>query len=150
MENNLSNTNLAFIGCGVMAESIIAGLLRKNLVDAEQIVGQPSARESARGIKRKIRHSTFLRKIRKRSKAFENERKFNRRFVRQTAAIERRSARIKRRRRARTDGFINRRGRENRNDFRSVGKPKNRPRDAEHAFANRRGNHRLDLHRRNF
>jgi pyrroline-5-carboxylate reductase len=39
MENNLANTKLAFIGCGVMAESIIAGLLRKNLVQAEQIVG---------------------------------------------------------------------------------------------------------------
>jgi pyrroline-5-carboxylate reductase len=39
MENNLSNTKLAFVGCGVMAESIIAGLLRKNLVGAAQIVG---------------------------------------------------------------------------------------------------------------
>jgi len=38
MENNLANTKLAFIGCGVMAESIIAGLLRKNLVGVEQIV----------------------------------------------------------------------------------------------------------------
>jgi pyrroline-5-carboxylate reductase len=38
MENNLANTKLAFIGCGVMAESIIAGLLRKNLVSAAQIV----------------------------------------------------------------------------------------------------------------
>ena len=38
MENNLANTKLAFIGCGVMAESIIAGLLRKKLVDAQQIV----------------------------------------------------------------------------------------------------------------
>lgn len=38
MENNLANTKLAFIGCGVMAESIIAGLLRKELVQAEQIV----------------------------------------------------------------------------------------------------------------
>ena len=37
MENNLSNTKLAFIGCGVMAESIIAGLLREKLVDATQI-----------------------------------------------------------------------------------------------------------------
>lgn len=37
MENNLANTKLAFIGCGVMAESIIAGLLRKNLVQANQI-----------------------------------------------------------------------------------------------------------------
>jgi pyrroline-5-carboxylate reductase len=38
MENNLANTKLAFIGCGVMAESIIAGLLLKNLVGTEQIV----------------------------------------------------------------------------------------------------------------
>src|SRR5262245_4189619 len=38
MENNLANTKLAFIGCGVMAESIIAGLLRKKLVRADQIV----------------------------------------------------------------------------------------------------------------
>jgi pyrroline-5-carboxylate reductase len=37
MKNNLSNLHLTFIGCGVMAESIIAGLLRKNLVHAEQI-----------------------------------------------------------------------------------------------------------------
>ena len=38
MKNNLENTNLAFIGCGVMAESIIAGLLRKELVRPAQIV----------------------------------------------------------------------------------------------------------------
>ncbi|HVE57907.1 MAG TPA: pyrroline-5-carboxylate reductase [Pyrinomonadaceae bacterium] len=37
IENNLLNTKLAFIGCGVMAESIIAGLLRKKLVGAAQI-----------------------------------------------------------------------------------------------------------------
>lgn len=37
MENNLSNTKLAFVGCGVMAEAMIAGVLRKNLVAAEQI-----------------------------------------------------------------------------------------------------------------
>ncbi len=37
MENNLSNAKLAFIGCGVMAESMIAGLLRKNLVKPEQV-----------------------------------------------------------------------------------------------------------------
>jgi pyrroline-5-carboxylate reductase len=35
----LSNCRLAFIGCGVMAEAIIAGLLRKKLVGPEQIVG---------------------------------------------------------------------------------------------------------------
>ncbi len=37
--NDLSKTRLAFIGCGVMAESMIAGLLRKKLVDSDQIVG---------------------------------------------------------------------------------------------------------------
>ncbi len=37
MENNLSNSKLSFIGCGVMAESIIAGLLRKELINAGQI-----------------------------------------------------------------------------------------------------------------
>src|SRR6267143_6758520 len=35
----LEDAKLAFIGCGVMAEAIIAGLLRKQLVRAEQIVG---------------------------------------------------------------------------------------------------------------
>ena len=35
----LSNCRLAFIGCGVMAEAIITGLLRKKLVDPDQIVG---------------------------------------------------------------------------------------------------------------
>ncbi len=34
----LEKTKLAFIGCGVMAESIIAGLLRKELVKKEQIL----------------------------------------------------------------------------------------------------------------
>lgn len=37
MENSLSNLHLTFIGCGVMAESIVAGLLRKKLVSFEQI-----------------------------------------------------------------------------------------------------------------
>ena len=37
--NPLSNCRLAFIGCGVMAEAIIAGLLRKKLVGPEQIFG---------------------------------------------------------------------------------------------------------------
>ncbi len=34
----LSSLNLSFIGCGVMAEAIIAGLLRKELVKSDQIV----------------------------------------------------------------------------------------------------------------
>ncbi len=38
MNNDLlKTTRLAFIGCGVMAESIVAGLLRRKLVSAEQI-----------------------------------------------------------------------------------------------------------------
>ena len=37
--NPLSNCRLAFIGCGVMAEAVIAGLLRKKLVSPEQISG---------------------------------------------------------------------------------------------------------------
>src|SRR6185436_17988309 len=37
--NPLSNCRLAFIGCGVMAEAIIAGLLRKKLVGPDQIAG---------------------------------------------------------------------------------------------------------------
>ncbi|CAN5762066.1 hypothetical protein BH20ACI4_BH20ACI4_13310 [soil metagenome] len=47
MENNLSNLHLTFIGCGVMAESIIAGLLRKKLVETEQITAS-HPRESRR------------------------------------------------------------------------------------------------------
>lgn len=35
--NPLAGVGLSFIGCGVMAEAIIAGLLRKNLVAPEQI-----------------------------------------------------------------------------------------------------------------
>ena len=35
----LNGAKLSFIGCGVMAEAIIAGLLSKNLVKPEQIVG---------------------------------------------------------------------------------------------------------------
>jgi pyrroline-5-carboxylate reductase len=35
----LTKTRMAFVGCGVMAEALIAGLLRKQLVAAEQIVG---------------------------------------------------------------------------------------------------------------
>jgi pyrroline-5-carboxylate reductase len=38
-ENPLQGARLAFIGCGVMAEAIIAGLLFKQLVAPEQIVG---------------------------------------------------------------------------------------------------------------
>ncbi|MEP6849889.1 MAG: pyrroline-5-carboxylate reductase [Acidobacteriota bacterium] len=37
MANDLTNIHLAFIGCGVMGESIVAGLLRKQLVDPKNI-----------------------------------------------------------------------------------------------------------------
>lgn len=37
-EKLLANSRLAFVGCGVMAESIIAGLVRQNLVASEQII----------------------------------------------------------------------------------------------------------------
>lgn len=35
----LENARLAFVGCGVMAEAVITGLLRRQLVAADQIVG---------------------------------------------------------------------------------------------------------------
>ena len=37
MADELKNFHLAFIGCGVMGESMVAGLLRKNLVDPSNI-----------------------------------------------------------------------------------------------------------------
>src|SRR5262249_34584996 len=37
MTNDLKNLHLAFIGCGVMGESMIAGLVRKELVDPKNI-----------------------------------------------------------------------------------------------------------------
>src|SRR3982751_4247328 len=38
MANDLKNMRLAFIGCGVMGESMAAGLLGKKLVEPENIV----------------------------------------------------------------------------------------------------------------
>jgi pyrroline-5-carboxylate reductase len=38
-ENSLDGVRLSFIGCGVMAEAMIAGLLRQQLVTAAQITG---------------------------------------------------------------------------------------------------------------
>src|SRR5438067_3766917 len=37
MAHKLKDLHLAFIGCGVMGESMVAGLLRKNLVDPKNI-----------------------------------------------------------------------------------------------------------------
>ena len=39
MTDTLENVHLSFIGCGVMAESMIAGLLRQNLIAPDKIVG---------------------------------------------------------------------------------------------------------------
>jgi pyrroline-5-carboxylate reductase len=47
MPKEQENVHLSFIGCGVMAESMIAGLLREKLVAAEGIVGS-HPRESRR------------------------------------------------------------------------------------------------------
>jgi pyrroline-5-carboxylate reductase len=47
MANDLKNLHLAFIGCGVMGESMIAGLLRKELVDSAN-VSASHPRESRR------------------------------------------------------------------------------------------------------
>ncbi len=47
-DNPLHTTRLSFIGCGVMAEAIIAGLLRQRLVTPAQITGshpRPARRE---------------------------------------------------------------------------------------------------------
>ncbi|HYJ46569.1 MAG TPA: pyrroline-5-carboxylate reductase [Pyrinomonadaceae bacterium] len=37
--NPLAKTQLSFVGCGVMAEAILAGLLRRKLVTPEQVTG---------------------------------------------------------------------------------------------------------------
>ena len=47
MTNELKNLHLAFIGCGVMGESMVAGLLRKDLVDPKNIAAS-HPRESRR------------------------------------------------------------------------------------------------------
>ncbi len=58
---NLSNTKLAFIGCGVMAESIIAGLLRKELVGANQISASHPRKERRNELEEKHGISAFER-----------------------------------------------------------------------------------------
>ena len=57
MTDTLEHVHLSFIGCGVMAESMIAGLLRQNLIAPDRIVGshpreaRRNELESAYGIK---------------------------------------------------------------------------------------------------
>jgi pyrroline-5-carboxylate reductase len=59
MENNLANLHLTFIGCGVMAESVIAGLLRKNLVRAEQITASHPRANRRADLEKKYQISVF-------------------------------------------------------------------------------------------
>lgn len=55
VENNLAETELAFIGCGVMAESIIAGLLRQKLVKPEQIIASHPRQNRREQLREKYR-----------------------------------------------------------------------------------------------
>lgn len=50
---NLQGTQLSFIGCGVMAEAIIAGLINNHLVKPEQIVGSHPRSERREELERK-------------------------------------------------------------------------------------------------
>lgn len=60
MKNELSRkTRLAFIGCGVMAESIIAGLLRKKIVRASQIVASHPRSDRRNELSEKYGIETF-------------------------------------------------------------------------------------------
>lgn len=59
MKNDLTNTKLAFVGCGVMAESMIAGLLRKNLVAPEQIAASHPRRARLDDLRKKYKIQVF-------------------------------------------------------------------------------------------
>jgi pyrroline-5-carboxylate reductase len=50
----LQGTKLSFIGCGAMAEAIIAGLLKKNLVKTEQVVGSHPRKERREELQKKF------------------------------------------------------------------------------------------------
>ncbi len=73
MENNLANTKLAFIGCGVMAESIIAGLLRKKLVQPAQIVASHPRENRRRELGEKYAIEVFEENSKAVEKIRENE-----------------------------------------------------------------------------
>lgn len=55
----LENLKLSFIGCGVMAESIVAGLLRQNLVDASQVSASHPRRNRREELESKYGIQTF-------------------------------------------------------------------------------------------
>ena len=58
-DNLLAKTNLSFIGCGVMAESIVAGLLRKKLVEAEQITASHPREERRKELETKYKIKVY-------------------------------------------------------------------------------------------
>ncbi len=49
----LHGTRLSFIGCGAMAEAIIAGLLKKNLVKTERVVGSHPRKDRREELQKK-------------------------------------------------------------------------------------------------
>jgi pyrroline-5-carboxylate reductase len=49
----LQGTKLSFIGCGAMAEAIIAGLLKRNLVKTEQVVGSHPRKDRREELQKK-------------------------------------------------------------------------------------------------
>lgn len=61
MENILSKTKLAFIGCGVMAESIIVRLLQEKLVSADQILASHPRTDRRNELSNKYAISVFER-----------------------------------------------------------------------------------------
>ncbi|HKY27226.1 MAG TPA: pyrroline-5-carboxylate reductase [Pyrinomonadaceae bacterium] len=50
---NLQGAHLSFIGCGVMAEAIIAGLLNNNLVEPQQVAGSHPRSERREELQKK-------------------------------------------------------------------------------------------------
>lgn len=59
MENQIINGYTAFIGCGVMAEAMLAGLLRKNIVAPEQIKASHPRRNRREELKEKYQIEVF-------------------------------------------------------------------------------------------
>lgn len=59
MNKLLTDSKLAFIGCGVMAESIIAGLLRMKLVSPDKITGSHPRLERRKELEKKHKIKMF-------------------------------------------------------------------------------------------
>lgn len=58
-KTSLEKTEIAFIGCGVMAESILAGILRQNLVKPEQIAASHPRAARREELRAKYRVNVF-------------------------------------------------------------------------------------------